>query len=68
MDGIRRGLAMAAAHAVCAALARAGNGSSDISVRRQANLAPVAVRVRRLRTRRHEATCSLADHTEVSEA
>ena len=70
MDGIRRGLAMAAAHAVRAALARVGNDSSDIRVRRQAMLAPVAVPAivpardsRRVMVRRQTATPRSAART-----
>src|SRR5262249_16387392 len=43
MGGIRRGLALALALAVCAVSARAGNGIQNISVRRQSNLTSVAV-------------------------
>ena len=42
MDGIRRGVAVAAASMLGAAPATAGNGISSSSVRRRASLAPVA--------------------------
>ena len=42
MDGIRRGVAVAAASMLGAAPATAGNGISESSVRRRASLAPVA--------------------------
>ena len=42
MGGIRRGVALAAALPVGAVPAMAGEGSSNTSVRRQVNLAPVA--------------------------
>ena len=43
MDGFRRGVAVAAASMLGAAPATAGNGISNTSERRQADLAPVAV-------------------------
>ena len=43
MGDVRRGVASASALAIGAAPAMAGKGNSDTSVRRQAELAPVAV-------------------------
>jgi hypothetical protein len=65
MHGFRRGVAVVAASMLGAAPATAGTGTRNISVRRRADLAPVAVLAN---VRADDGSSALAGHMEVSRA